>query len=253
LKGIKFLIAVMLLGTVFSFNVKVTTATTKAETLYVVADNLNVREKASTKSKKVGSLKLGSKVKVYSKTNSGWSKIDYKKKKAYVFSEYIKKAPKNQYSRINFFAKQGQIEPALPLAVNDKISSLINVLGKPTDEYNTGYGFYMDYHKKDFTTTFVMQESGKYHPIESYKDLNKNAYIQQMEFYVSKNEKNTFKNLKSALGKPYSIEDNNNHSYLLAYYDLGKFYVGFMFPKKDYKDETISDNDRLIQYRVILK
>lgn len=253
MKSIKLLIAILFLGTVFSQNAGTANAASKTQTLFVTADKLNVREKPSTKSKSVGLLKLGTKLKVYSQEKNGWSKIDYKKKKAYVYSKYIKKAPKNQFSRIKFFAKQGQIEPALPLAVNDKISSLINVLGKPTDEYNTGYGFYMDYHKKDFTTTFVMQESGKYHPIESYKDLNKNAYIQQMEFYVSKNEKNTFKNLKSALGKPYSIEDNNNHSYLLAYYDLGKFYVGFMFPKKDYKDETISDNDRLIQYRVILK
>ena len=49
-----------------------------------------LREKASTKAKKVGSLKKGTKVTVYSKTKSGWSEIRYNKKKAYVSTEFLK-------------------------------------------------------------------------------------------------------------------------------------------------------------------
>ena len=66
----------------------------------VTASNLNVREKASIKAKKVGSLKKGTKVTVYSKTKSGWSEIRYKKKKAYVSTEFLKfKKKRTSYKR----------------------------------------------------------------------------------------------------------------------------------------------------------
>lgn len=251
MKGIKLLIAILFLGTVFSQNAETANAATKTQTLYVTADKLNVREKPSTKSKSVGSLKLGTKLKVYSQAKNGWSKIDYKKKKAYVFSKYIKKAPKNQFSRIKFFAKQGQVEPALPLVVNDKASTLVNILGKPSSEYNSGLGFFMEYTKKD--VNFLIINSQRNENPESYKDLSKKAYIRAMEVASFKRDKSTYKDLKSALGKPDGVGENDNHSYLVAYYDLGKCFVSFLFPKKDYKDEKISDNDQLIQYRVILK
>ncbi|MFF2288695.1 SH3 domain-containing protein [Peribacillus butanolivorans] len=38
----------------------------------------------------MGLLKKGAKVSVYSTTDSGWSKISYKKKKAYVATKYLK-------------------------------------------------------------------------------------------------------------------------------------------------------------------
>ncbi|MFX4306577.1 SH3 domain-containing protein [Exiguobacterium sp. A1_3_1] len=253
MKGIKFLIAVMLIGTVFSYNLKMAGAATKTETLYVVADNLNVREKASTKSKKVGSLKLGSKVKVYSKTKSGWSKIDYKQKKAYVFSEYIKEAPKNQFSRIKFFAKQGQIEPALPLVINNKVSSLINILGKPESEYSSGQGFHIDYRINKLR--FVITDPNPNIDVnpESYKQLSKKAYISTMKFQPTKKAKNTYRDLKSALGKPDSVTSDNTDSDLMASYDLGKYYVSYLFPKKDYNDERISDNNQFYEYQVLAK
>ncbi|MBS4178098.1 SH3 domain-containing protein [Lederbergia citrea] len=62
-----------------------------ANTAIVSVDSvLNVREKASAQSKKVGTLKKGTKVTVYSKTKSGWSEIRINKKKAYVSTKYLK-------------------------------------------------------------------------------------------------------------------------------------------------------------------
>ncbi|WP_228548358.1 SH3 domain-containing protein [Sporosarcina obsidiansis] len=62
----------------------------KTESATVTTDILNVREKPSTSSKKVGTLKKGNKVTVYSKTKDGWTQIQYKKKKAYVSTKYLK-------------------------------------------------------------------------------------------------------------------------------------------------------------------
>lgn len=55
---------------------------------------LNVHEKASNSSNKVGSLKNGTKVIVYLKTKNGWSEIRYNKKKAYVSTKYLNFVPK---------------------------------------------------------------------------------------------------------------------------------------------------------------
>ncbi|MED1467619.1 SH3 domain-containing protein [Bacillus salipaludis] len=63
---------------------------------------LNVREKATIHSKKMGSLKKGAKVTVFSKTKTGWSQISYKSKKGYVYTKYLKFAPttsRSVYSR----------------------------------------------------------------------------------------------------------------------------------------------------------
>lgn len=50
--------------------------------------DLNVRQSASTKSKKVGTIKNNTKVTVLSSKN-GWSKISFNKKTAYVYSIYL--------------------------------------------------------------------------------------------------------------------------------------------------------------------
>lgn len=82
-------------------------AATKKYSATVTVKNLNAREKPSSKSKKVGTLKKGTKVTVYSKTKSGWSEIRYKKKKAYVSTKYLKiskpavKVTKHKYKKIS--------------------------------------------------------------------------------------------------------------------------------------------------------
>ncbi|WP_157827658.1 SH3 domain-containing protein [Niallia nealsonii] len=68
---------------------------------------LNVREKTSDKSKKVGTLKKGTKVTVYSKTKSGWSQIVYKKKKAYVATKYLKFAPSTK--KVSYLRNKNKI------------------------------------------------------------------------------------------------------------------------------------------------
>ncbi|MFS0782640.1 SH3 domain-containing protein [Bacillus sp. 1P06AnD] len=59
----------------------------------VNADSLNVREKASTASKKIGSLKRGATVEVYANLTGGWSQINFNKKKAYVSTAYLTPIP----------------------------------------------------------------------------------------------------------------------------------------------------------------
>ncbi|WP_050614472.1 SH3 domain-containing protein [Bacillus testis] len=56
----------------------------------VDADLLNVREKNSTASKKVGSLKRGQVVEVYANLTGGWSQINFNNKKAYVSTAYLR-------------------------------------------------------------------------------------------------------------------------------------------------------------------
>ena len=82
------LTALIVLIFVVSVSQKVDAAA-KTETAKVTADVLNVREKPASSSKKLGSLKKGERVTVYTKTKSGWSEIQYKKKKAYVSTQYL--------------------------------------------------------------------------------------------------------------------------------------------------------------------
>ncbi|MFJ7640257.1 SH3 domain-containing protein [Peribacillus sp. NPDC097225] len=88
-KLFKMMMAILFISSLaFPFTATADAASTSSAT--VTASNLNVREKASDKAKKVGSLKKGTKVTVYSKTKSGWSEIRYNKKKAYVSTEFLK-------------------------------------------------------------------------------------------------------------------------------------------------------------------
>ncbi|RFU61119.1 SH3 domain-containing protein [Peribacillus glennii] len=55
-----------------------------------VSGSLNVRSGPGTSYKKVGSLKDNAKVTVYAKTNNEWAEIRFKKKKAYVATQYLR-------------------------------------------------------------------------------------------------------------------------------------------------------------------
>ncbi|RID86915.1 SH3 domain-containing protein [Peribacillus asahii] len=73
-----------------AFHSSKTTSTEKAF-VKIKSGTLTVRSGEGTKYKKIGSLKKGAEVAVYSTDNfSGWSKIKYKGKKAYVATKYIK-------------------------------------------------------------------------------------------------------------------------------------------------------------------
>lgn len=67
-------------------------ARAKSYTGTVTSNGLNVREKASAKSKIVGWLKKGNVIPIYS-TSKGWGVTRYKNKKAYVSLKYIKLTP----------------------------------------------------------------------------------------------------------------------------------------------------------------
>ncbi|MDQ6600424.1 SH3 domain-containing protein [Bacillus salipaludis] len=81
----------LLVGIFLPFNIPAQAVTKSKSTATVTASILNVREKPSLSAKKIGSLKKGTEVTVYSKTKSQkWSEIRYKSKKAYVYTKYLK-------------------------------------------------------------------------------------------------------------------------------------------------------------------
>lgn len=69
-------------GIILSVRAKETT------TDYVATTSLNIRSKASTKGKKVGSFSKGDTVQVYSITD-GWAKIEYNGSTAYTSAQYL--------------------------------------------------------------------------------------------------------------------------------------------------------------------
>lgn len=79
-----FILCLSAFSTIISDN-----AEAKTVTKYVAVDILNVREKPTTNSKKLGALRKNTKVTVY-KVSKGWASIKYKKKTAYVSAQYLK-------------------------------------------------------------------------------------------------------------------------------------------------------------------
>ena len=55
----------------------------------ITTSNLNVREYASTNSRKLETLPSGTKVKVLRMTNDGWAVIDYNGSTAYCYAKYF--------------------------------------------------------------------------------------------------------------------------------------------------------------------
>ncbi|WP_158287121.1 PdaC/SigV domain-containing protein [Mesobacillus foraminis] len=131
------LVMVLLMAVFISSQVPAQAATTYPAS--VNADVLNVREKASTKSKKVGTLKKGTKVSVYSKTKSGWSEIRYKKKKAYVSTKYLRfegaKITPHKYKNISAL-KYPQVSGLKSKTAQQKMNSqLTNYIKKSHGSY----------------------------------------------------------------------------------------------------------------------
>jgi len=86
-------------------------ASAASKTMYVKVSggiDLNVRASASTASKKVGTIKNGTKVTVVSNKN-GWSKIKFKKGYAYVYDTYLisKKSTTSAVKTTTYYVKTG--------------------------------------------------------------------------------------------------------------------------------------------------
>ncbi|WP_409303066.1 SH3 domain-containing protein [Peribacillus sp. SCS-155] len=65
----------------------------------VTASKLNLREKATASSARLGSIPKGSIIHVYSLTNNGWSETWFNKKKAFVQTKYIKLSPQISFKK----------------------------------------------------------------------------------------------------------------------------------------------------------
>lgn len=108
-KYTKFVLIIVLTLSCFSYflltNSPVSAATTENAIVDTKNSALTVRSGPGTSYKKVGSLKKGKSVTVYSRTKSGWSEIRYHDKKAYVSTKYLAfssvKITKKKYKNIS--------------------------------------------------------------------------------------------------------------------------------------------------------
>ncbi|MGG0657434.1 SH3 domain-containing protein [Rummeliibacillus pycnus] len=79
---------IVMFATIFTFTVNSNAATTKTMSAKV-ASSVYVRAQPSVNGKKVGTLWKGDNVIVYSKSKTGWAKIKFNEKTAYVYSSYL--------------------------------------------------------------------------------------------------------------------------------------------------------------------
>ncbi|WLV25189.1 DUF4163 domain-containing protein [Aciduricibacillus chroicocephali] len=163
-RGIAVLLALLILLPA----VPIAAAEAKTESAKVTVDILNVREKTSANSKKLGTLKKGEKVTVYAKTTSGWSEIRFKKKKAYVSTQYLDfskpavKVSSKKYNKLNFL-KYPQITMKNK-SVEQKINS--SLLGHA----KRSYGQYVEVMDQEQYDDWCMNESWCYYDYDlSYK------------------------------------------------------------------------------------
>ncbi|MBS4178180.1 SH3 domain-containing protein [Lederbergia citrea] len=166
---LRFFIAIaLMIGIVIPHSASIEAATT--ETAIVnVSSVLNVREKALSNSKKVGTLKKGAKVTVYSKSKSGWSEIRFKSKKAYVSTKYLKFSAPVKKTSINKFAKTSfqttaNLNMRSGAGAKDRIVLMIPKGKKVTSTEKTGntYKVSYTYQSKGKNVTKTGWVSGKY-------------------------------------------------------------------------------------------
>lgn len=79
---------IVMFGTLFTFTANSDAATPKTMNAKV-ANSVYVHAEPSANAKKVGTLWKGTKVVVYSKSKTGWAKIKFNKKTAYVYASYL--------------------------------------------------------------------------------------------------------------------------------------------------------------------
>ena len=94
----------------------------------VNTDTLNVREKASAKSKKLGSLKKGQTIEVIS-ISKGWAKFNFKGNTAYVSADYLKEV-KNTNTQSSNYKKREMSVTANSLTVRKGAGTKYASLGK---------------------------------------------------------------------------------------------------------------------------
>lgn len=68
------------------------------KTRYVIVEELNIRKRPNKKSKKLGTLSFGDKIKVSETESKNWVKILYKNEVAYVYKKYLSNK-KKKYSK----------------------------------------------------------------------------------------------------------------------------------------------------------
>lgn len=122
----------------------------------VTTDLLNVRAKATTNSKKIGTVKKGEILEVYEKDINGWAKIKYKDKTGFVSAAYLKYDSKqSELSVVKKWAVKGTSNKASKIKVGDLVSKAIKGYGKVE-----GWGM-REYHVleyKDFSVQYFGQE-----------------------------------------------------------------------------------------------
>lgn len=134
-------------------------ATTENALVNTKDSDLTVRKGPGTNYKKVGSLKKGKSVTVFSKTKSGWSEIRYNDKKAYVSTKYLLFSPvkitKKKYKNISDLSYP-QVSGLKNKKAQDKINQTF------TNHAKKAYKAYVKTHKKDKSYEYITKYKVKY-------------------------------------------------------------------------------------------
>ncbi|WP_088068141.1 SH3 domain-containing protein [Gottfriedia luciferensis] len=95
MKKISLIYLAIIISIIVCISIPLSKSKAASTSAIVNANNLKIYQKVSTSSKKVGTLKKGTKIAGYSKLKSGWSEIKYKSKKANVMTKYLSFTKKN--------------------------------------------------------------------------------------------------------------------------------------------------------------
>ncbi len=187
-----------------------------AQTATVNVDTLNVREKATVTSTKLGSLKKGTAVTVYSTANV-WSRIQYKTKKAYVSSKHLTltSSASGQLKSIKTYAAKGMIDVTQKIKVGDKASLIQKTFGKPQSSWGMREYYVLEYPK--FSALYFGKSDGS----GEYPIIEPNTKIYNLSTTLNKGKGYTLKQIKEVFGNNFERSYSPmSGEYSIIYYDL---------------------------------
>ena len=209
---LKICIMLVLVLSLFSFNSSTTeAASTKAAFVNVEkGSTLTVRSSASNKAKKMGSLKDGASVVIYSQTKSGWSEIRYNKKKAFVSTKYLGIYSKYPESKVK----------AAVADLNDAIDSIKDTRDFTKKEvYQILSPVYTDKMIALFMKYDMSQYAGKY-SWRQFADEGDKTYEIYLKWKEDPSQKKPTYKHYTQNGKEYLVIS----TYIKPYYIQGKRY-----------------------------
>jgi len=191
-----------------------------AQTGTVNVDTLNVRQKANATSTKLGSLKKGTEVTVYSTAN-GWSQIQYKTKKAYVSSKHLtlKSSASSQLKSIKTYASKGMIDATQKIKVGDHASLIQKTFGKPLDSWGMREYYVLEYPK--FSALYFGKSDGS----GEYPIIERDTKIYYLSATLNNGKGYTLKQIKEVFGNKFKASYSPMSGEYSIIYNLGKYTI----------------------------